>query len=375
MHTMSCHCPNCRTGGRAEFEMPPFAFEDEAQAWEDELRRGPAAARPARPAPRRRPRPPFRRPRRPAIGFGPAPGPCVCPVHGTDFAQCAQTALEPASEPPASEPFPSEPATDAGEVYEFEMLELESPSAMPTLRVGSRGATVTDLQRRLATAGFSPGKIDGIFGSQTAAAVRAFQSARRLKVDAIVGPQTWGALLGTAPVAPGGGGTASNQWVLPAAVRAAGDAQYVRYDSPPPWSVNPSSCSGTFTPGAATLKAYIEATFAGVTFIGGYDCRQNSASPSQTSVHGAGRALDIMIDPIGGKADGAAGDPIANWLVRNAQAIGVQFIIWNHMKWNASFASGSKFAPYTPENKHIDHIHVEINNDGAARRTPWFRGR
>ena len=374
MHTTSCSCGNCRTGDRAEFEIAPFTFRNEALAWEDERRRGPASTRPARAAPRRRPRPPMRRPRPGAFGFGFPPAPCVCPVHGTDFAQCAQTALQAPPESTTSEPATPEPGQDAGEVYEFELMELESPSGMPTLRVGSRGASVTDLQRRLASAGFSPGKIDGVFGSLTAAAVRGFQTARRLEVDGIVGPQTWGALLGTPPAAPGGG-AASDQWVLPAAVRAAGDAQYVRYDSPPPWSVSPSSCTDSFTPGAETLAEYVEATFPGVTFIGGYACRQNSASPSQTSVHGSGRALDIMIDPIGGKANGAVGDPIANWLVSNAQAIGVQFIIWNHMKWNASYASGTKFAPYTPENKHIDHIHVEINNDGAARRTPWFLGR
>jgi peptidoglycan hydrolase-like protein with peptidoglycan-binding domain len=37
--------------------------------------------------------------------------------------------------------------------------------------------------------------VDGIFGPLTGQAVRAFQQAKSLAVDGIVGPQTWGALV------------------------------------------------------------------------------------------------------------------------------------------------------------------------------------
>jgi peptidoglycan hydrolase-like protein with peptidoglycan-binding domain len=264
-----------------------------------------------------------------------------------------------------------EPAQDQGEVYEFETLDLEAPAAMPTLRRGSRGSPVADLQRRLGAAGFSAGAADGIFGSNTDAAVRAFQRSRGLGVDGIVGSRTWGALLGTSPSVPGGG-AGTNEWALPASVRVAGDAQTVRYDSPPPWIGMPGNCTGTFTAGAAALKSHILATFAGVSSIGGYSCRANSANRSETSVHGTGRALDIMIPTLSGRANSAVGDPIANWLVRNASAIGVQYIIWNRMRWGGSRTP--RVARYTGPNPHIDHVHVEINNDGAARRTPWYRG-
>ncbi len=64
------------------------------------------------------------------------------------------------------------------------------------VRQGSRGSTVTQLQQKLASLGFSPGPIDGIFGPKTRAAVLAFQRSRGIAVDGIVGPQTWGRLAG-----------------------------------------------------------------------------------------------------------------------------------------------------------------------------------
>jgi peptidoglycan hydrolase-like protein with peptidoglycan-binding domain len=101
------------------------------------------------------------------------------------------------------------PPPAAREVFEFETLEFESPLAMATLRRGASGSVVSELQRRLGAAGFSPGAVDGLFGSRTEGAVRAYQRARGLGLDGIVGPQTWAALLGTgtvlppAPVSPG----------------------------------------------------------------------------------------------------------------------------------------------------------------------------
>jgi hypothetical protein len=67
------------------------------------------------------------------------------------------------------------------------------------------------------------------------------------------------------------------------------------------------------------------------------------------------------------------GDPIANWLVRNAQALGMQYLIWNRVRWSGS-RSGRKDALYGGPNPHIDHIHAELNRDGARRQTAWFQG-
>jgi len=181
------------------------------------------------------------------------PAGCVCPAHGTEYVRWVQSALNqlqglrlpitgvmgaqtraalrsfqqgkglPAdgiagpdteqalreARPGAPGAQPAEPqpgaAQDEGEVYEFETLDFESPASMPTLRRGARGSAVTDLQGRLAAAGFSPGTADGIFGSLTDAALRSFQHARGLRVDGIADPNTWGALLRSAPSVSSGG--------------------------------------------------------------------------------------------------------------------------------------------------------------------------
>ena len=64
----------------------------------------------------------------------------------------------------------------------------------PTVRQGSRGEIVTQLQTFLAKTGSSL-QIDGIFGSGTRSAVQAFQRKYGLDVDGIVGPKTWTKLL------------------------------------------------------------------------------------------------------------------------------------------------------------------------------------
>jgi Putative peptidoglycan binding domain len=61
----------------------------------------------------------------------------------------------------------------------------------PTLEQGDSGPAVAELQRLL--------PVDGIFGTATKAAVRAFQQANGLIVDGIVGPATWAKLTSAAP--------------------------------------------------------------------------------------------------------------------------------------------------------------------------------
>ncbi len=64
------------------------------------------------------------------------------------------------------------------------------------LRRGGHGEAVRDLQTRLTVAGQQTTTDEaGEFGAATERAVRAFQEARGLRVDGIVGPETWSSLV------------------------------------------------------------------------------------------------------------------------------------------------------------------------------------
>ena len=63
--------------------------------------------------------------------------------------------------------------------------------AEPVLKQGSSGPDVRDLQQALKALGHDPGPIDGAFGARTTSAVKAFQQAREIAVDGIVGRVTW----------------------------------------------------------------------------------------------------------------------------------------------------------------------------------------
>jgi peptidoglycan hydrolase-like protein with peptidoglycan-binding domain len=64
----------------------------------------------------------------------------------------------------------------------------------PLVSQGAKNHPVPTLQYLLRARGHAVA-VDGIFGAQTEAAVRAFQAAKHLAVDGVVGPQTWGALI------------------------------------------------------------------------------------------------------------------------------------------------------------------------------------
>ncbi|MGC4121458.1 MAG: peptidoglycan-binding protein [Myxococcales bacterium] len=75
-----------------------------------------------------------------------------------------------------------------------------APVTPPTLRLGSQGQSVAELQRLLMARGHALNP-DGKFGPRTQQAVADFQRANGLTADGVVGPKTWTALRGSTSVA------------------------------------------------------------------------------------------------------------------------------------------------------------------------------
>ena len=86
-------------------------------------------------------------------------------------------------------------------------------------------------------------------------------------------------------------GLGQSSWVLPAAVKQAGEAQSVPYTRRADVGGG-ANCTGSFTPAYWNSS---KSTFPGVAEVQGYNCRRNTASSNKTSMHGTGRAIDVMI--------------------------------------------------------------------------------
>ncbi|QQE66641.1 hypothetical protein GFS31_33410 [Leptolyngbya sp. BL0902] len=82
----------------------------------------------------------------------------------------------------------------------------------PTLRLGSQGDSVRELQSMLILLGYYTGPVSGLYQEDTQLAVQRFQQAASITADGIVGPATWSKLLPApaAEVTPPGQTVATN---------------------------------------------------------------------------------------------------------------------------------------------------------------------
>lgn len=183
-------------------------------------------------------------------------------------------------------------------------------------------------------------------------------------------------------------------WVAPARTLTLSNPQYVPVVDPPRITGTcMSTCPGNvwgpcidrgctgLLPGTLELQRYVQGRWSYVGAGGNYSCRRNSnpASCDFLSVHSVGRAVDLMIPMAGTDADNTLGDAVANWLIENAEYIGIQRVIWDGRYWNGSRVNnhfsdisdtlcGTRYCT----DHHTNHIHAELSVDGANRRTRFF---
>lgn len=120
----------------------------------------------------------------------------------------------------------------------------------------------------------------------------------------------------------------------------------------------------TCKPGVLAVQAYILDRWDHAIDSGCVTSRPNDGGG--ISEHNEGRAGDTGIRPL----EHPHGIEIAAWLYHHRAALGCQTIIYNGSIWSADRAEAG-WRPYTA-NRHVDHIHWELNWDGARKRTSWF---
>jgi hypothetical protein len=87
-----------------------------------------------------------------------------------------------------------------------------------------------------------------------------------------------------------------------------------------------------------------------------------------TSDHPRGRACDITYGAIGRfpttreRADGWA---MADWLITNAEPLGLAYVIWDGHIWSPfsgwrPYTGGGIYNPSHPTGGHHDHIHISV---------------
>lgn len=160
----------------------------------------------------------------------------------------------------------------------------------------------------------------------------------------------------------------------PAAITAA-ESSVTRYTNGPKASEVPAryrSATRTQLPIAPGTKMLRDALVSQFTVRQTYMPGRSRpmADGDRLDLHQAGRAIDFMV-----YNDRAKGDAIANWCLENANAIGLQFLVWRGNRYSAGKPAGQRVGAYTGSNPHRDHPHVELTPEGAAGNAPWYAGR
>ncbi len=157
-------------------------------------------------------------------------------------------------------------------------------------------------------------------------------------------------------------------WSPSASTRAAGERARVRYlaarETAPGEQRAPS-------PALVAFRTAIVHAWPGVE-SGGIERDAARRGNASHDPHRDGIAVDLMLRAGAGRV--ATGDALASWLVEHAEAFGLQYVLWSRYEWSAS-AHGPRWEPYTGENPHVDHVHVELGPDARGWSAAMMRAK
>jgi peptidoglycan hydrolase-like protein with peptidoglycan-binding domain len=75
------------------------------------------------------------------------------------------------------------------------LRKYTATDSVPVLKLGDRGQAVADVQQYLKQAGLYTGAVDGVYGEASQAAVAQFQELADIRIDGVVGIETWKAII------------------------------------------------------------------------------------------------------------------------------------------------------------------------------------
>jgi hypothetical protein len=107
------------------------------------------------------------------------------------------------------------------------------------------------------------------------------------------------------------------------------------------------------TAGSIGTKRAIESAFPAIKEIGGY-----RPDPKYPNEHPSGKALDVMIPDWNTPAGKSYGDQVAKYLIDNASALGIDYVLWQQRQWNADGTSSPMGDRGSPNENHMNHVHV-----------------
>ena len=109
-------------------------------------------------------------------------------------------------------------------------------------------------------------------------------------------------------------------------------------------------------PNTVAAKRAVEAAFPEITTIGGWRPQDGF------NEHFRGEAIDIMIPDWGSASGKAYGDRVAQYLLANAAALGIDYVLWQQRQWNADGTSSAMGDRGDPTQNHMDHVHAHTVN-------------